>query len=69
VQGPRRKGKDNIKKDLIGCKFWDWIKLIQDRFQWREFLDTITFGLLIIRAVFDRFSNYNLLKEHFASWG
>jgi hypothetical protein len=40
---PRRKWEDNIKMDLteIGIDGANWIRLIQDRVQWRSFVSTI----------------------------
>jgi transcription termination factor 2 len=40
---PRRRWKDNIKMDLreIGIDGANWIQLVQDRVQWRAFLNTV----------------------------
>jgi hypothetical protein len=40
---PRRRWVDNIKMDLggIGWDGVDWIKLAQDRDQWRAFVNTV----------------------------
>jgi hypothetical protein len=40
---PRRRWEDNIKMDLreIGIDGANWIQLIQDRVQWRAFVDTV----------------------------
>jgi hypothetical protein len=40
---PRRRGEDNIKMDLreIGIAGESWIRLAQDRVQWRAFVNTI----------------------------
>jgi hypothetical protein len=41
---PRRKWEDNIKLDLreIGTDGAYWIRLAQDRVQWRAFVNTVT---------------------------
>jgi hypothetical protein len=40
---PRRRWENNIKMDLreIGIKGANWIRLAQDRFQWRAFVNTV----------------------------
>jgi hypothetical protein len=40
---PRRRWEDNIKLDLreIGIDGADWIRLAQDRVQWRAFVNTV----------------------------
>jgi hypothetical protein len=40
---PRRRQEDNIRMDLreIGIDGANWIRLVQDRFQWRAFVNTI----------------------------
>jgi hypothetical protein len=40
---PRRRWVDNIKMDLIeiGSDDTDWIKMVQDRDQWRAFVSTV----------------------------
>jgi hypothetical protein len=40
---PRRRWKDNIKKDLreVGCGFVDWIRLAQDRDRWRALVSAV----------------------------
>jgi transcription termination factor 2 len=40
---PRRRWKDNIKMDLreIGIDGANWIRLAQDRVQWRAFVNTV----------------------------
>jgi hypothetical protein len=40
---PRRKWQDNIKMDLreIGSDGANWIRLAQDRVQWRAFVNTV----------------------------
>jgi hypothetical protein len=40
---PRRKWDDNIKLDLreIGIDGTNWIRLTQDRIQWRAFVNTV----------------------------
>jgi hypothetical protein len=39
---PRRRWEDNIKMDLgeIGIDWANWIRLAQDRVQWRAFVNT-----------------------------
>jgi hypothetical protein len=41
---PRRRWEDNIKIDLteIGIDRANWIRLAQDRVQWRAFVNTVT---------------------------
>jgi hypothetical protein len=43
VGRPRRRWEDNIKMDLreIGIDGTNWIRLAQDRVQWRTFVNTI----------------------------
>jgi hypothetical protein len=40
---PRRRWEDNIKLDLreIGIDGANWIRLVQDRVQWRAFVRTV----------------------------
>jgi hypothetical protein len=40
---PRRRWEDKIKMDLrdIGIDVANWIRLAQDRFQWRAFVNTV----------------------------
>jgi hypothetical protein len=40
---PRRRWEDNIKMDLrdIGIHGANWIRLAQDRVQWRAFVNTV----------------------------
>jgi hypothetical protein len=40
---PRRRWEDNIKMDLreIGIDEANWIRLAQDRVQWRAFVSTV----------------------------
>jgi hypothetical protein len=40
---PRRRWEDNIKMDLreTGIDGADWIRLVQDRFQWRAFVNAV----------------------------
>jgi hypothetical protein len=40
---PRRRWKDNIKKDLreIGIDGANWVRLAQDRVRWRAFVNTV----------------------------
>jgi hypothetical protein len=43
LERPRRRWEDNIKMDLgeIGIDGTNWIRLAQDRVQWRAFLNTV----------------------------
>jgi hypothetical protein len=43
LERPRRRWKDNIKMDLreIGIDGANWIRLAQDRFQLRAFVNTV----------------------------
>jgi hypothetical protein len=43
VGRPRRRWEDNIKMDLveIGIDGANWIRLAQDRVQWRAFVSTV----------------------------
>jgi hypothetical protein len=43
LERPRRRWEDNIKMDLreIGIDEANWIRLAQDRFQWRAFVNTV----------------------------
>jgi hypothetical protein len=41
---PRRRWENNIKMDLreVGIDGANWIRLAQDRVQWRSFMNTVT---------------------------
>jgi hypothetical protein len=43
LRRPRRRWEDNIKLDLreIGIDGANWILLVQDRVQWRAFVNTV----------------------------
>jgi hypothetical protein len=43
VGRPRRRWKDNIKLDLreMGIDVAKWIRMAQDRVQWRAFVNTV----------------------------
>jgi hypothetical protein len=43
LERPRRRWEDNIKMDLreIGLYGANWIRLAQDRVQWRAFVNTV----------------------------
>jgi hypothetical protein len=43
LERPRRRWEDNIMMDLgeIGIDGANWIRLAQDRFQWRAFVNTV----------------------------
>jgi len=40
---PRRRWVDNIRMDLqkVGCRYFDWIGLVQDRDSWRTLVSAI----------------------------
>jgi hypothetical protein len=42
---PRRRWEDNIQMDLmeIGIDGANWIRLAQDKFQWRIYVSTVTY--------------------------
>jgi hypothetical protein len=44
LEGPRRRREDNIKTDLreIEIHGANWIRLVQNRVQWRAFVNTVT---------------------------
>jgi hypothetical protein len=63
---PRRSWEDNIKLDLkeIGIDGATWIRLAQDRVQWRVFVSTVM-NLRFHkerRIFFDMLSDYQLFK-------
>jgi hypothetical protein len=43
LERPRRRWEDNIKMDLreIGIDGTNWILLVQDKVQWRTFVNTV----------------------------
>jgi hypothetical protein len=43
LERPRRRWEDNIEMDLreIGVDGSNWVRLVQDRFQWRAFMITV----------------------------
>jgi hypothetical protein len=43
LERPRRRWEDNIKMGLrkIGIDEANWIRLVQDRVQWRTFVNTV----------------------------
>jgi hypothetical protein len=43
LERPRRRWKDNNKKDLqvVGCGSMDWIELAQDRDRWRVLVNEV----------------------------
>jgi hypothetical protein len=43
LERPRRRWEDNIKMNLreIGINGANWIQLVQDKFQWRAFVNTV----------------------------
>jgi hypothetical protein len=43
LEGPRRRGEDNIKTDLreVGWEGADWIDVAQDRDRWRALVYTV----------------------------
>jgi len=40
---PRRRCVDNIRMDLqeVGCRYVDWIGLVQDRDRWRTIVNAV----------------------------
>jgi hypothetical protein len=69
---PRHRWEDNIKMDLreTGIDGANWIRLLQDRVQWRAFVNWKgTFGFHTEgRLLFNELSNYQLFNEHPAQW-
>jgi hypothetical protein len=70
---PRRRWEDNIKIELreIGIDGVSSIRLVQDRVQWRASVSTVMnlrFPKKKSRLLFDKLSDYQLLKEYPASW-
>jgi hypothetical protein len=63
---PRRRWEDNIKMDLgeIGIDGANWIRLAQDRIQWRAFVNTVmNFRVPQESGIFfDELSNNQLFK-------
>jgi transposase len=62
---PRRRWEDNIKMDLrdIGIDGANWIRLDQDRVQWRAFVNTVMkFWVPYRKDFFDKLSDNQLLK-------
>jgi len=69
---PKHRWEDNIKMDpkKMGIDEANWIRLAQDRVQWRAFVSTVkTFGFQKeSRILYDTLSNYHLFKEYPAPW-
>jgi hypothetical protein len=64
---PRRRREDNIKLDLrkIGIDEASWIRLTQDRVQWRAFVNTVMILRVLFkksRIFFDELSDNQLFK-------
>jgi hypothetical protein len=40
---PRRRWDDDVRMDVqeVGCGFWDWIGLAQDRDRWRALVSAV----------------------------
>jgi hypothetical protein len=54
----------------IGIVVANWIRLAQDRVQWRDFVSTVM-SLRVhkeSRILFDKLSDYQLFKEYPAPW-
>jgi hypothetical protein len=66
LRRPRRRWEDNIKMDLreIGIDGANWIRLAQDRFQWRAFVNMVMNLRVPLesRIFFDKMSNNQLFK-------
>jgi len=62
----RRRWEDNIKMDLreIGIDGANWIRLAQDRVQWRAFVNTVMNFRVPQRKqeFFDKLSDFQLFK-------
>ena len=43
LERPRRRWVDNIRMDLqeVGCRYMDWIGLVQDRDGWRRLVSAV----------------------------
>jgi hypothetical protein len=63
---PGRRWEDNIKMDVreIGTDGANWIRLAQDRVQWRAFVSTVM-NLWVPQR---KLSEYQLFKEYPAPW-
>jgi hypothetical protein len=64
-------GEDNIKMDLreIGIDGANWIRLAQDRIQWRTFVNTVlNLRVPYERIFFDKLSDNQLFKQYPAPW-
>jgi hypothetical protein len=62
---PRRRWKDNIKIDLREIRFdgANWIRLAQDRVQWRAFVNTVmNLGVPYRKDISDKLSDNQLFK-------
>jgi hypothetical protein len=66
VGRPRRRWEDNIKMDLreIGIDGANWIRLAQDRVQWRACVNTVIkpSGSIRKQDIFDKLSDDQLFK-------
>jgi hypothetical protein len=62
---PRRRWEDNIKMDLgeIGIDGANWIRLAQDRVQWRAFVDTV----MNLQVPKESISNFGLYRYNITS--
>jgi hypothetical protein len=69
---PRHRWEDNIKMDFRekGIDGINWIRLAQDRVQWRAFVSTVMKLELHkeSRLLFDKMSDYQLFKEYPLTW-
>jgi hypothetical protein len=72
VVRPRCRWEDNIKMDLreIWIDGANWIRLAQKRAVWRAVVSTVMNfrAHKESRLLFDKLSNYQLLKEYPATW-
>jgi hypothetical protein len=69
---PRRRLEDNIEMDLreIGIDGANWIRLAQDRVQWRAFVN-MEMKLRVpqeSRIFFNKLSDYQLFKQFPTPW-
>jgi hypothetical protein len=66
----RRRWEDDIKMDFreTGIDGAKWIRLAQDRVQWRAFVSTVMNLRVPQRLLFDKLSDRQLFKEYPVPW-